>query len=65
MTRYSPCSRDSMVSLDEFARFMWILVTDSDLLRRDIYITVVCYFPSMSFHFSIHSYFAGDPYMDL
>jgi hypothetical protein len=57
-------SRISLVTADEFARFMWVRVRGVSPLPRDIYIAV-CYFPPASSSYAIHNGPDGDPFIDL
>lgn len=45
-----------MVASNSFARLMWIRISISTPLHRDIYITV-CYFPPVSSQFAIEKEF--------
>jgi dolichyl-phosphate-mannose--protein O-mannosyl transferase len=57
-------SKISLVSLEEFYRFMWVRVCGVFLIPRYIYI-FFSYFPPTSSSYTIHNGHDEDPFIDL
>jgi hypothetical protein len=53
-----------MLSVDKYARFLWVQIHRKKPLLRDIYIAV-CYFPPALSHFALHRESEEDPFSDL